>query len=341
MYHTWKEPGREGSGQDEWKELSDNRWFGVGAGVMRIGVVGAGAVGGFFGSLLSRAGHEVTVLARGEHLEAIRQHGLRVRSFRSGDPGGEWVAWPHATDDPAESGVQDLILFAVKSYDTDQAARAIAPWVGPATTILGLQNGVENEAKLAALYGERPVLPAVVYIGAERVAPGLIEHRARGEMVVGEPGGGRSPRVEGLRQVLEAARIPVQVVDDIWAAKWEKFLFNVALNATSALTGGTAARLVASPAARWLFEASLGEALAIARAQDVGLDDGVVERVVAAAASLPAVSSMAHDLAQGKPLELEALNGYVVREGRRLGIPTPVNATLYGLMEVRQETPPG
>lgn len=305
---------------------------------MRIGVVGAGAVGGYFGSLLTLAGHEVTVLARGEHLEAIRKKGLRVRSVRAGQPPREWVAWPRATDDAAEAGVQDLILFAVKSYDTEQAAQAMAPWVGPDTTILCLQNGVENEAKLAALYGEDRVLPAVVYIGAERVAPGLIEHRARGEMMLGEPGGEVSSRVEQLRELLAGAGIPVQVVPDIWAAKWEKFLFNVALNAASALTGGTAERLVATPASRWVFEASLREALTIARARGVGPDDGVVDRVMHAAETLPAVSSMAHDLAQGKPLELESLNGYVVREGRRLGLPTPVNATLYGLMEVRQET---
>ncbi|MFS8493416.1 MAG: 2-dehydropantoate 2-reductase [Limnochorda sp.] len=301
---------------------------------MRVGVVGAGAVGGYFGALLSRAGHPVTLLARGAHLEAIRREGLRVRSVQAG--GGEWVAWPEATEQASGTGPQDLILFAVKSYDTEGAARAMAPWVGPSTTILCLQNGVENEGKLAALYGMGRVVPAVAYIGAERVAPGVIEHRARGELVVGEPEGGSSPRLEQLRQVLAEARIPVQVAEDIWAAKWEKMLFNVALNAASALTGATGARLVAAPRSRWLFEASVREALAVARAQGVPLDDGVVDRVVAAAAALPAVSSMYHDLVRGKPLELESFNGYVVREGERLGIPVPVNATLYGLMEARQ-----
>src|SRR5690606_2358861 len=122
-----------------------------GGGAVRVGVVGAGAVGGYFGALLSRAGHPVTLLARGAHLEAIRREGLRVRSVQAG--GGEWVAWPEATEQASGTGPQDLILFAVKSYDTEGAARAMAPWVGPSTTILCLQNGVENEGKLAALYG--------------------------------------------------------------------------------------------------------------------------------------------------------------------------------------------
>ncbi|BAS27334.1 2-dehydropantoate 2-reductase [Limnochorda pilosa] len=304
---------------------------------MRIGVVGVGAVGGFFGCLLSRAAAEVTLLARGAHLEAIRRDGLRVRSPLAADDGGEWVARPAATDDPALAGPQDLILFAVKSYDTEEVARIMAPMVASETTILCLQNGVDNEAKLAALYGEDRVLPGVVYIGAERVAPGLIEHRARGEILFGEAAGGRSERVERIRQVLAAAGIQVHAVDDIRSAKWEKFLFNVGLNAFSALTGGTAARLVATPAARWVFETSLGEALAVARASGVDLGEDVIERLVRTASAMHVTSSMEQDLSHGRPLELDTFNGYVVREGRRLGLETPVNATLYGVMEVRAE----
>src|SRR5690606_34398427 len=132
LYHTRKEPRREGRRAVEWTQLSDdNRW--QEAGPVRVGVVGAGAVGGYFGALLSRAGHAVSLLARGAHLEAIRREGLRVRSVQAG--GGEWVAWPEATEQASGTGPQDLILFAVKSYDTEGAARAMAPWVGPSTTI--------------------------------------------------------------------------------------------------------------------------------------------------------------------------------------------------------------
>lgn len=298
-------------------------------------------MGGYFGCLLSRAGQEVTLLARGAHLEAIRREGLRVRSPQAAADGGVWTARPAATADPAEAGVQELILFAVKSYDTERAAEEMAPMVGPETAILCLQNGVENEALLAARYGEERVLPGVVYIGAERVAPGVIEHRARGEILFGEATGERSPRVERIRAVLEGAGIPVEVVDDIRAAKWQKFIFNVALNAYSALTHGTAARLVATPAARWVFEASLREALAVARGNGVKLDDGIIDQLLATAAGMNVTSSMDQDLLQKRPLELESFNGHVVREGRRLGIETPVNATLYGAMEVRAETAKG
>lgn len=297
---------------------------------MRVLVVGAGGVGGYFGAKLVRAGTAVTFLARGAHLEAIRREGLRVRSAVDGD----WVVEADAVGDVGGQPVADVVLFCVKSFDTESAAAAIRPVIGPATAVVSLQNGVDNEETLDHVLGAGHAVGGVAYVFATIASPGVIDHRLAGRLAFGELDGRPSPRLERLRAAFAAAGVPAEVVGDIRRTLWEKYLMISAQAGTTALTRTPIGVIRAVPETWQMYRLIVEELAAVARAAGVPLGADVVEAVVKVAAGLApeALSSLYHDVVQGRRLELEALHGHAVRLGRRLGVPTPTVFAVYAAL---------
>ncbi len=300
---------------------------------MKISIVGAGAVGAYFGARLAQAGHEVTLVARGAKLEAFRRSGVRVRTTA-----GEFAVPIAAESDPSRIGAVDLVIFAVKTYSNAQAIPLVVPLVGPGTAVLPLQNGVDAADEVAAAVGREHVLAGTTYIGATMVEPGVIEYvGAVRKIVFGEAFGERvmTDRIARIRETLAAADIQAEAVADSRIAIWEKFIFLAPVAAFTA-----AARLPIGPAwAQPAFRAAVGTAMAeveaLARHEEVAVAADIVEQKLRYMdASPPGMrSSMMVDLTSGRPLELEALIGTVVRRGRAAGIPTPAMAALYGVLK--------
>ncbi len=300
---------------------------------MRIAVIGAGAVGGYYGALLARAGHEVTLLARGAHLAAIRERGLTVRAAR-----GEFTVHPRASDTPSDVGAQDLVLFAVKTYDNGTALPMLAPLTAAGTIVLTLQNGVESPRDVAAVVGGAHVLGGAAYIATAVAAPGLIEQTGTHHRIVfGEafdPPAEVSARVVAIRDLLAGAGVEAEAVPDARVPLWEKYVY---LAPFAGFTG--AARLPIGPLwaeeeTRDLFIRACAEVAAIARAEGVPVTPDVPARVRAYANALPPStrSSLLIDLQQGKRIEVEALQGALVRRARTHGIPVPIMETLYAVL---------
>jgi 2-dehydropantoate 2-reductase len=298
---------------------------------LSIVVMGTGGVGGYFGGKLARAGESVTFVARGRHLEAIRREGLRIRSAAEGDVTVKADAVERLEGRPPA----DLVLFCVKSFDTEAALELVRPVVGPGTAVLSLQNGVDSAERIAAALGPGHALGGVAYVFAVVEAPGVIVHRFAGKIVLGELDGRPTPRAERLRQALAGAGIPAELTADIGRVLWEKYLFIAAQAGLTALTRCPTGVLRGVPETWRLYRAVLEEMAAVARAAGVGLRDDVVDTLMAEAARLApdTRSSMASDLAQGRRLELEALHGHAVRLGARLGVPTPVTAVVYAALK--------
>jgi len=292
--------------------------------------MGAGAVGGYFGALLHRGGLDVTLIARGRHLEAIKAHGLRIKSTQ-----GDLTVPAKAVGDPRAVGPVDLILFCVKSYDTESAARQCLPIVQESTAILCLQNGVDNEEKIAMVAGGEKVLGGVAYIGAGVSEPGVVVHTAEGRIVFGEMRGGVSERVRRLEQIFRDAGFPAEVSSNIQAILWGKLCWNAAFNALNTLVGGDVRVLVERPETRTLARQAMEEVRAVANANNVPLSADLAERLLTwtdtAAGAMK--TSTRQDLEAGKRLEVEALNGAVVRKGEAAGVPTPFNFALYALLK--------
>ncbi len=294
----------------------------------RIAMMGSGGVGGYFGGRMAAAGCDVTFIARGRHLEVIREHGLRIESAALGD---SRVHPARATDDPGEAGVMDYVIVCVKLWDTATAAEAMRPMVGPDTTVLSLQNGVGTE-DLERVFGRRRMLGAVAFIGCAIAAPGVIRHVGTMQrVVVGEFAGGSSPRVERMRAELERGGIEADVSDDIRRTIWEKFVFLVGLSAATTMRRAPLGVVREDPEARQLFLEAMQETVAVGRAMGIGLSDGLADSRLEFADGLPAdmTSSMHTDLERGNRLELEWLSGAVVRLGRERGVDTPVNGSVY------------
>jgi len=289
---------------------------------MKIAIMGSGGVGGYFGARLAAAGEDVTFIARGGHLEAIRGGGLKVTSAR----GDLHIGDAKATDDPADIGPVDLVLFAVKLWDTEQAATSIRPLIGPETAVLSLQNGVDAEATIAAILGPAHVMGGVARIAAVIAAPGVIRHTGHmAEIFFGELDGARSPRAERFLATLQGAGIDTMLADDITKAIWEKFVILAAFSGASSVMRQTIGPIREDPETRAFLASLMAETAAVAGAAGIGLDDGQVERTMALADGLPPemTSSMAEDLERGNRLELPWLSGTVVRMGRDQGVPTP------------------
>jgi 2-dehydropantoate 2-reductase len=298
---------------------------------MRIAVVGAGGVGGYFGAKLARAGEPVVMLARGPHLEAIRRDGVRVRSALEGDI----VARVDAVESFAGQPPVDMALFCVKSFDTRSAAEALRPVVGPSTGVLSLQNGVDNEETIDEVLGRGTALGGAAYVFSTIEAPGVIAHTFAGRIVLGEMDGRASERATRLRDALARAAVPVELSPDIRRVLWEKYLLISAQAGMTALTRCPAGVLRETPESWRMYRVILEELAAVARASGVALGGDVVEAIMKQAAALApgAYSSLYHDLAQGKRLELEALHGHAVRLGERHGVPTPMVFAVYAALK--------
>jgi 2-dehydropantoate 2-reductase len=297
---------------------------------MKIGVVGAGGIGGYYGACLARAGSEVGLIARGDHLAALREGGLRVRSND-----GDFTVRVLASDDPGEIGPCDAVLFCVKSYDTDQASALLEPLLKPETAVLSLQNGVDNEQKIAARIGSQHVLGGVSFILAHIVEPGVVEQVGSVRRVVfGELDGSRSERVTRLLAEFRAAEIDTDLADDIHVVLWDKFAYLCALAGLTAVTRLPIDKLLEVPDSRELFRRLVGEVALVARAEGVALADDIVDQKTAFAESLgpDSYSSLHHDLVTGHRLELDSLHGELTRRASRHGIPVPVSEMIYSLL---------
>ena len=295
---------------------------------MRVAVFGTGGVGGYFGGRLAQAGEDVFFIARGEHLRAIQQRGLRVESVL-----GDFTIHPaQATSDPGQVGTVDAVLLGVKAWQVSQAAAAMRPLLGPATISVPLQNGVDASAQLSAVLGQAGVLGGLCKISAMVAAPGLICHLGVEPYIAfGELDGRSNPLAERLLDAFKRAGVRAQIPPDIRVALWEKFLFIAAFSGLSAVTRAPAGALHGQPELWRMLERAMEEIYAVARARRVNLPDDAVARTVAFVEGLPAGStpSLMRDIVAGKPSELDYQSGAVVRMGQEAGIPVPVNTFFY------------
>ena len=298
---------------------------------MRIAIVGAGGVGGYFGAKLARAGESVVMLARGAHLDAIRRHGLRVRSAVD----GEFTAKADAVESFADQAPVDMALFCVKSFDTREAAEALRPVLGRDTGVVSLQNGVDNEEILEDVLGAGRALGGAAFVFSTIESPGVIAHTLLGRIVFGELDGRVSERATRLRDALAAAGVPVELSTEVRRVLWEKYLLISAQAGTTALTRAPIGVIRQIPETWRLYRRIVEELAAVARAAGVTLPADVVETIIKNASALAptAFSSLHHDLVHGRRLELEALHGHAVRLGERLGVPTPTVFAVYAALK--------
>ena len=292
--------------------------------MQRIGVMGAGAVGCYYGAMLGRAGRTVTLIARPQHVQAIERSGLRLQTAAFDE-----TVQVKASAGPSALRGAELVLFSVKSSDTEAAGRAMAPYLERGAAIVTLQNGVDNAERLAATLG-REVIPACVYVAVEMAGPGQVRHHGRGELVIGHAG----PSDE-IAATFRAASVPVDISPNVMGALWAKLVVNCAYNALSAIAQRPYGELVQSAGIPEVMRAVTDECLAVARAARVELPGDMHAAVPGIARTMPGqFSSTAQDLARGKPTEIEHLNGFVVRRGEALGVRTPVNLTLLALVRL-------
>ncbi|NIS07085.1 MAG: 2-dehydropantoate 2-reductase [Gammaproteobacteria bacterium] len=309
---------------------------------MKIAVMGAGGMGGWLGAKLAAAGSDVTFLARGAHLEAIRASGLRVtgaESLRLGDA--------VATDRPDEIGPVDVVLFCVKLYDTESAAKALAPLLGPETFVVTVQNGVESTDRIGKVIGDGRTLAGAAYFPANIAAPGEVAYLGRIEgkphIAFGEPGAGSSKRACAFAEICRAAAIDAEVFEDTDLMIWEKFCLIAGTSASTALTRQTVGVVRNDPDMRWFLSEAIAEAARVGRRLGVALADDTETRILDFIDHNPpnGKSSQLVDLERGRRLELDGLSGAVVRLGKQAGVPTPVHATVYAALKPFVDGAPG
>jgi 2-dehydropantoate 2-reductase len=290
-------------------------------------------MGGFFGGILARGKKDVTFIARGAHLEAMRSKGLAVKSEVFGD----FAVPVKATDDPREVGPVDLVLFCVKTYDLEAAAEQARTLLGGDTLLIPVQNGIEVPDQLARLLGEEHVLGGLTYVASSIESPGTVVQRSKtGELIFGELRGGKSPRTERIQKAMRKAGLDVTLDVDIRRKMWEKFIVVCATGGGLALLRQPFGPVFASPEASQLLRETMGEVYAIARASGIDLPNETVDRVfefLKENMNPLAKSSMSRDLLAGRRLELEYLNGAAVRLGRELGVETPINFVIYAALK--------
>jgi len=295
-----------------------------------VAVVGAGAVGCWYGAMLARAGLPVTMIGRPAHVEAMRAQGLRLTSAA----GDEFVA-VRADTEPAAAARAHLVLVCVKSTDSATAGAELAPHLAAGAFVLSLQNGVDNAERLQAALGV-PVQSAVVYVASEMAGPGHVRHLGRGELVLPTvtPAGLRLANADVARLFIDAG-VPVELSENVPGALWLKLVLNCAYNALSAITDLPYGPLVTQQGIPETMRAVVLECLAVAQARGIVLPGDVFEAVDRIARTMPGqFSSTAQDVRRGKPSEIDHLNGFVVREGERLGVATPMNRALHALVKV-------
>ncbi len=298
---------------------------------MRVAVMGAGSIGGYFGGMLSLGGNEVTLIARGANLEAIRDKGLQIITDY-----GQFTVQCDATDDPRQVDPVDLILLTVKTYHNERAVPAMRSMVGEDTTVLCLQNGIDSYEAAERFIGAAQVLPGAAYIEGSLESPGVVKQTGDVvEIVFGEPDGVASPRGELISETLTKAGIPAQLSDNIQKTLWTKFLFIATMAGVTALSRETMAQLMPRPEWRQVILGCMTEIETVGRASGIDLDAELVQNTVDyIEGSLDQMHASMHaDIMAGRPLELEALNGAVVRAGQAAGITTPINDVIYAALK--------
>jgi len=306
---------------------------------MKIAVMGAGAIGGYFGGRLAKAGFDVSFIARGAHLDVIRKNGLKVLS-----PLGDFTIHPATvTDDPAEVGPVDVILFMVKNYDTLRAAEQIRPLVGPDTAIIPFQNGVEARAMLSNVLGARHVLGGVAFIPASIQEPGVIKHNAElAKLVFGEFDKQITPRALSFLDALEKAGVTGEIPADISMVLWSKLMFLTSMSAINCITRQPVGLVQSDGETIALYMDAMREVAAVAATHGVSLGEEAIANNMALAKSFPPnnKTSMFQDLEAGRRLEIDYLSGAVVRLGREKGIETPIHRTAWVAIKPWHNGPP-
>ncbi|MDE2844806.1 MAG: 2-dehydropantoate 2-reductase [Chloroflexota bacterium] len=302
---------------------------------MRIAVMGAGSIGSYFGGTLALAGNQVTLIARGEHLAAIRDDGLRIQTDSEllTIPCGDAL---QVTSDPTAVGPVDLALLTVKTYQNDSAVPAMRPMVGPETSVLCLQNGIDSYRAAAQVLGNERVLPGAAYIEAARLGPGLVQQSGSVVRIAfGEPDGSDSQRGSTIQETLASAGISARFSQDIQQTLWTKFLFIATMAGATSLSRETMARIMPRPEWRAVIVNCMREIETVAHATGINLDPRIVDNTVEyIEGDLEDMHASMHaDIMAGRPLELEALNGAVVRAGRQVGVPTPINDVIYAALK--------
>jgi 2-dehydropantoate 2-reductase len=291
---------------------------------MRIAIMGAGAVGGYFGGLLSRAGHDVTFIARGAHLAAMREHGLLLET-----PHGRLlVDGARFVEQPSEAGPCDVVLFAVKAYDIEHAAAPLKPLVDGGACVVSVLNGVDHQDRIASVLGAGSVLGGLAMVSGVIVQPGVIRYVSQmSALRFGEADGSMSERALAFQAACEGAGFAAEVLADIRAAQWAKFVGLASNAALTCLFRLPVGHIYHDPDIVAMATRAFGEVAAVARAEGVELPDDIVARSLALHQSFPKTlyASMYHDLAKGRPLELDSFSGHIVRRGRDLGVATPVH----------------
>ena len=298
---------------------------------MNIAVIGAGAVGCYYGGMLARAGHRVVLIARPQHAAAITQHGLRLQTTSF----DEQVLLTASTDPSALQGA-DVVLFCVKSPDTEATGVLICPHLAPGALVMCLQNGVDNADRLRAMLPQHAVAAAVVYVATEMAGPGHVRHHGRGELVI-EP----SLRSDVLAGAFIAAGVPTEISANVRGALWAKLILNCAYNAVSAITQLPYGQTVPGPGVQDVMRDVVAECLAVAQAEGVQIPGDVQAAIQKIADTMPSqFSSTAQDLARGKHTEIDYLNGFIVQRGHALGVPTPANRVLWTLVKLLESKLP-
>jgi 2-dehydropantoate 2-reductase len=297
---------------------------------LRIAILGAGGVGGYFGGRLAAAGADVTFVARGAHLAALQSRGLRIHSFK-GDLHLPRVA---ATDDPSTIGTVDIVLFTVKLYDAEAASRILMPLVGRDTAVIPLQNGVDGVDVVMRAVGRQHTAGGTVYVAAVIAEPGVIRHSALDHLIFGELDGSRSARLERLFDACRPAGFQTTLSDDVQADIWTKFVRLSVFSGMTAVTRCPIGPIVADPDLFEMVKTAAHETMAVARAKGVHVPDSVIDDVDRAYRALPPhmKSSMLEDLERGRPLELPWLSGAVVRLGREVGVDTPTHRFIAAVL---------
>jgi len=306
---------------------------------MRIAVIGAGGIGAIYGASLAKAGADVIFVARGAHLAAMRERGLKIE----GDRGEMHVSPAHATDDPSGVGPVDVVLFCVKLWDVESAGAAIRPIVGPKTAVIPLQNGVDAHERLIPVLGREAVMGGTAFVTGSIVAPGVVRQTgAYQRMTFGELDGTISPRGKRLAELCAAAGFEGILSPDVLVPLWDKFTMLVPLANVNALTRAPLGKYRADPDSWSLVEGSVHETVAVGRAEGVNLAPDAADKAIALIRSMPDhhMTSMGNDLLRGNRLELPWFAGKVVELGRKHGVATPVNSLVYAALKLYANGPP-
>jgi len=305
---------------------------------LRIAVMGSGGIGSCYGGMLAQAGSDVTLIARGAHLQAIQQNGLEVMqredSFKVNVP---------ATDDPSQVGPVDLVLFTVKTYQNQEAIPLLKPLIGGDSLVLTLQNGVESAGEIADVIGADHVLPGAAYMIGNIISPGVVRQGTfPARIAFGESAGPRTPRAEAVQETLTKGGITTELSDDVIKVLWSKVLYNTPANGLASVARIAPRDLMDMPQGAELFKMAIAEVAAVANASGVEIGDDDVQTAISLIANRPlgARGSMQIDLADGKPLELEAIVGCVGRIGRNLGVPTPIHDLVNTMLLPHISGPP-